>query len=163
VNAARNAERGTRNGARWAPGGQQYRRPFALQAVVLVAVACVGCSSHQRAEDFIPAEAAARRALEVYLQAWQRGHNAVEVPNTSPKVMGGDSLHAAGRKLEGFTVVGPAPGDAPRCFAVRLNLSGPSEELRERYVVIGLDPIWVFRYPDYEMLMHWDHSMPAKK
>jgi hypothetical protein len=130
---------------------------------LLLALAFVGCSSHHRNEDFVPAEAAARRALEVYLHAWQQGHHADEVPNTSPRVIGGDSLHAAGRKLEGFTVVGPAPGDAPRCFAVRLKLDGPAEEVRERYVVVGLDPIWVFRYPDYEMLMHWEHAMPAKK
>jgi len=133
------------------------------KAVLLIALTCVGCSSHQRAEDFVPAEAAARRALEVYLEAWQRGHGAVEVPNTSPRVMGADSLHATGRKLERFTVVGPTPSEAPRCFAVRLNLGSPTEEVRERYVVVGLDPIWVFRYPDYEMLMHWDHPMPAKK
>ena len=46
---------------------------------------------------------------------------------------------------------------------VRLVLAGPAEERRERYVVVGLDPVWVFAYPDYEMLMHWDHPMPAKK
>jgi hypothetical protein len=77
--------------------------------------------------------------------------------------MGADGNQAAGRKLEAYTILGPVAADAPRCFAVRLKLAGSRDEVRERYVVIGLDPLWVLRYDDYEMLLHWDHPMPPAK
>lgn len=120
-------------------------------------------SRRQRNEDFIPSEDAANRAVESYLTAWQRGDSVTPVPDTTPAVNGGDTLQSTGKKLESFTILGPVAADAPRCFAVRLKIAGSTEELRERYVVIGMDPLWVMRYPDYEMLLHWDHPMPPKK
>jgi len=130
-------------------------------AAVPALVAIPLLSRHQRYEDFIPAEDSARRALEAHLAAWQRGESVQPVANTSPAVMGADGLQAAGKKLEAYTILGPVAADAPRCFAVRLTVAG--EERRERYVVIGLDPLWVMRYDDYEMLLHWDHPMPPPK
>ena len=46
---------------------------------------------------------------------------------------------------------------------MNLTLGNPAAELRERYVVVGRDPVWVIRYDDYEMLTHWHHPMPADK
>ncbi len=133
-----------------------------VTVALLVAIAPV-FSRHQRNEDFIPSEDVAHRALESYLAAWQRGDPVSPVADTSPAVQGGDSVQAAGRKLDGYRILGPVAADAPRCFAVRLTLAGSREEQRERYVVIGIDPMWVMRYADYEMLLHWDHPMPAAK
>lgn len=133
--------------------------PLRSWIIALACVICLGCG--QRNQDFIPSEDTARHALEAYLTAWQNGDRSQTVAGTKPPVMSADGLLLAGRTLERFTVLGPAPGDAPRCFAVRLSLGNPKAELRERYVVVGLDPLWVFRYEDYEMLTHWDHKMPA--
>lgn len=130
--------------------------------VGLVAV-CVGCTGPPRAEDYIPSEDAARTALEAYLQSWARGETGTPVPNTSPAVEVADGLRLKGHTLVKYEILGPVPGDAPRCFAVKLALGNPTLELRERYVVLGLDPIWVWRYDDYLMITHWDHGMPADK
>ena len=73
-----------------------------------------------------------------------------------------DSHHKSGQKLAAFTVLGPTPGDAPRCYAVRLTLDNPREELRARFVVFGQDPLWVMRYEDYEMVMHWCDPAPGQ-
>ena len=129
----------------------------------MLIAAMLGCSSRQRNEDFVPDEKSARRALESFLSAWQQGNQNQAVPNATPAVMSGDSVHLAGRRLKEFAILGPVAADAPRCFAVRLVLDGPHEEKRERYAVLGLDPIWVMRYDDYEMIMHWDHAMPTAK
>ena len=67
------------------------------------------------------------------------------------------------RKLTAYSILGEVPSDAPRCFAVKLTLGNPTAEVRERYVVVGIDPIWVIRYEDYEMLTHWSHPMTADK
>jgi hypothetical protein len=129
----------------------------------LLLIAVLGCGGSQRNEDFIPSEAAARAALEAYLSAWKRGDKSPTVPDTQPPVLVADELRAKGRTLSEFAVLGLVPADAPRCFAVRLTLGNPREEMRERYVVVGADPIWVWRYDDYVMITHWEHAMPAEK
>ena len=140
---------------------------IAATAIFLITGAVVAIAPlfprHQRNEDFIPAEEPARQALDAFLAAWLRGGEVRPVANVSPSVMGADGNQAAGRKLEAYTILGPSAADAPRCFAVRLKLVGSRYEVRERYVVIGLDPLWVMRYDDYEMLLHWDHPMPPAK
>jgi hypothetical protein len=133
-----------------------------LIAALLGAVS-LGCSSHRRNEDFVPAEQTARGALESYLNAWKQGNMDQAVPGTRPVVMSGDSLHAAKRPLKEFTILGPVAADAERCYAVRLVLDEPREERRERYVIIGLDPLWVMLYDDYEMLTHWCNEPPTNR
>ena len=130
-------------------------------AALLLVAGCAGRGP--RAEDFVPPEDAARAALDAALAAWARGELKTPVPGTSPGVEVADGLRAKGRLLLKYEILGPVPADAPRCFAVRLTLGNPAEERRERYVVLGLDPVWVWRYEDYVMLTHWDHGMAAEK
>jgi hypothetical protein len=80
----------------------------------------------------------------------------------SPAVHLVDTQSQPGQKLAAFTVLGPTTGEAHRCYAVRLTLDNPREEVRARFVVMGLDPLWVIRYEDFETLAHWDHSMDTK-
>jgi hypothetical protein len=138
--------------------GHCLRIGFA-SAIVLMA----GCSRKQRNEDFVPREEAARVALQAYLQAWTAGSTTQAVPGTDPPVMVVDELRLKGRTLTGSKVLGPVPADAPLCFAVQLSLGNPAEEVRERYVVVGMDPLWVWRYDDYLMVTHWAHPMPDEK
>ena len=97
------------------------------------------------------------------MQAWSGGSTTQAVPDTSPPVMVVDELRLKGRTLKGYKVLGQVPADAPLCFAVQLSLGNPAEEVRERYVVVGLDPLWVWRYDDYLMVTHWSHPMPNEK
>jgi hypothetical protein len=132
-------------------------RPGVVWCWVVVAVAA-GCGGDGRAR-FVPAEAAAREALEAALRAWQDGQAPGPVAGTAPLVQVVDGHRRPGQRLQAFAVLGPAPGDGPRVFAVRLTLDGPREEQKVRYVVLGIDPLWVVRYEDYEMMAHWDHPM----
>lgn len=133
------------------------------RAAVLLILAVAGCGPSQKNEDFVPSEDAARGAIEAYLKAWAKGDTNQVVPGTSPAVSVVDDYRSKGRTLTEYTILGPVPADAPRCFAVRLTLGNPREEVRERYVVVGLDPVWVWRYDDYLMITHWEHPMPADK
>jgi hypothetical protein len=120
-----------------------------------------GCRSNN--QRFIPAEEAARRTLETALTAWQNGTVPPGlVQEASPAIQLVDTHHHPNQKLTAFTVLGPTTGDAHRCYAVRLTFDNPREEVRARFVVLGLDPLWVLRYEDYEMISHWDHAMPEK-
>jgi hypothetical protein len=130
----------------------------------VLAAACVGCGERSpRAEEFVPGEDAARAALDASLRAWRDGGAEARVPATGPAVESADGLRTRGRTLLKYDILGPVPADAPRCFAVRLTLGNPTQELRERYVVLGLDPVWVWRHEDFVMLTHWDHRMTAKR
>ncbi|MBI5760289.1 MAG: hypothetical protein HZA46_17375 [Planctomycetales bacterium] len=98
--------------------------------------------------------------MEATLSAWQSGEPAGTVPNTKPEVFVTDSHRRPDQKLEAFEILGPVPGNAPRCFAVKLKLVYPDAEERVRFVVVGIEPLWVFRQEDYDMLAHWEHPMP---
>jgi hypothetical protein len=113
-------------------------------------------------ERYIPSEDTAREALTAVLQAWQQGQGGEHLTDRLPTVEVVDSHRRPGQKLQGYAILGPVPGDSPRCFAVRLVLDAPHEEVKVRYVVLGLDPLWVMRYDDYEMMAHMDHPIPPR-
>lgn len=118
-----------------------------------------GCGD--RTPNYTPsvsvAEAAVRRALD----AWQAGESPGEIPNTQPVIHVVDVGRKPGQTLGGYRVLGETRGPSGRTFAVTLNLLNPPEDLKTQYIVVGIDPLWVFRQEDYELLSHWDHHMPA--
>lgn len=138
--------------------GRNHAIRVALLAGFLSAAGC-----RPNPQRFIPAEQAAQNTLESALKAWQAGLvPPCRVQDAAPAVEIIDTQHRPGQTLNEFTVLGPTPCDAPRCFAVRLTFDNPRQEVRARFVVLGLDPLWVMRYEDYEMVSHWDHPMPEK-
>jgi hypothetical protein len=133
-------------------------------AVAGLVVFAVGCSDSADVKRYYPAEDKARAALEAALIAWQSGQPSGAVPGAAnPSVQFVDSHHAPGRRLKSFEILGLAPGDGPRVFTVKLTLDGPTAEVKTRYVVFGLDPMWVMQHDDYDMLNHWDHPMKSGK
>jgi hypothetical protein len=133
-----------------------------LVAAGLVLVAA-GCSATDDPGRFYPPEDRARQALDAALTAWQQGAAPGTVPGTAnPRVEFVDSHNGPGRRLKAYTVLGLAPGDGPRVFTVQLALDGPAAEVRARYYVIGIDPVWVIRQEDYDMLNHWEHRHGPK-
>ena len=131
--------------------------------VAAALVTGLGCGRTPKNDDFVPHEQVARSALEAYLVAWSGGSKSPDVPGTNPPVSVVDELRLKGRTLTGYKILGQVPADAPVCFAVQLSLNNPPEERRERYVVIGIDPLWVWRYDDYVMITHWCQPMPASQ
>jgi hypothetical protein len=107
-----------------------------------------GCGlSHK---DYIPTKEKARKTLETALTAWQSGQPPGKIGSASPSVQVVDSGWKAGQKLSEFTILEEEPGDGPRWFSVRLRLENLKGELVVRYVVLGRDPIWVYREEDYK-------------
>ncbi len=110
---------------------------------------------------YVPSMALAEDAVRQGLDAWKAGQAPGEVPGTRPVVHVTDAGRKAGQLLESYRILGEARGSAGRTIAVVLRLTNPAEEVRVRYIVVGIDPLWVFRQEDYDLLMHWDHHMPA--
>jgi hypothetical protein len=124
-----------------------------IASLLLVAA---GCGDDRSAARFVPPSQTARQALESALSSWKEGRPAGKVAGTAnPQVILVNNCRQPEQTLERFTILGETAGEGPRCFAVRVKLQNPMEDQRLRFVVFGVDPIWVYRYEDYEMMIHW--------
>jgi hypothetical protein len=127
-----------------------------------VGAAICGCARQpEEANQFAPPPELARAAVEAVLIDWQAGRPPEQIDRLPATVQVVDQQREKGQELDEFEILGEAPGSAPRCFAVRLKLRSPEADLKVRYVVVGINPLWVFRQEDFDMLSHWDHPMPG--
>jgi hypothetical protein len=133
-------------------------RRLLISAALAVSLVAEGCGSSDGTARYIPAEQTARDAIVAGLNAWKGGAAAGEVAGTKPLVFVTDSYRDHSERLVDYEILGQVPGDVPRCFAVELRFDPPRKE-KTRYVVVGIDPLWVFRMEDYHLLAQWDHHM----
>ena len=126
------------------------------------AVVCCGCSRPPDPHRFIPASEQARAALEAVLVDWQAGLPCGMIERQSVHVYPIDNQRKKDQELSGFEILGEAPRSGVRCFAVRLTYQNPAGAESVRYVVHGIDPLYVYREEDFDLLNHWDHLMPAE-
>ncbi|MBX9623682.1 MAG: hypothetical protein K2X82_07695 [Gemmataceae bacterium] len=122
-------------------------------AFLVLAVLAAGCSRGGRVEDFTPPADNARKALDAALAHWRAGNPPGTVTGAVPAVEVLDGKWQGGQKLTAYEVVREEPGEAtgPRTFVVRLTTgTGPPQEVK--YLVVGIDPVWVYRDEDYQKL-----------
>lgn len=136
--------------------------------ILIVAVFCLGCSRESKTagDRYVPATELARHALEAVLVDWREGLEPGPIDRLAVGVRVVDKQRKRGQTLDEFEILGEAPTEAARCFAVRVKLSGPAAEEKVRFIIIGIDPLWVFRQEDYESLSQWScgkqEEEPAK-
>ena len=130
-------------------------------AIAIIGVASVlVCGCHDRTDDFKPRTELAEIALVRALEYWKSGKPAGEIPGSKPLIHVTDSNRNPKQALDEFKILGVTHGRSGRTYAVELSLKHPDENLKTEYIVVGIDPLWVFRREDFELLMHWDHRMP---
>lgn len=132
-------------------------RKLLLSSLLAICFAA-GCSSGKVAQ-YTPKEDRAQEALTAVLQAWQTDKPSAEMDGATIRVA--DSQRRKGQKLRSYEILGELPADAGRRYQVKLVLDNPAAETKAQYVVVGIDPLWVFRQEDYDMMTHWDHPMPT--
>jgi hypothetical protein len=126
------------------------RRKGAALAFALLLVASTGCSVGHSHSDYLPAEDKARQALETTLTAWQNGQKIGRIDAVSPPIEPVDNKWQAGQKLQGYEILqAETPDEGPSRFLVRLTMKTPPGKQEVRYVVVGIDPLWVYREEDY--------------
>jgi hypothetical protein len=59
-----------------------------------------------------------------------------------------DPAWSAGQKLSAFEIVEERKGDGPRFFTVKLTTSRGRQTVT--YVVLGIDPLWVYTEAEYK-------------
>lgn len=129
--------------------------------ITVAALTCFLLGCHDRTSDFTPPPKLAEAALTKALAAWQAGQPAGEIPDCKPAVHVTDNHKQRQRVLGKYRILGETVARSGRTYAVELTLKSPEEKVKAEYIVVGIDPLWVFRREDYELLMHWDHRMPT--
>jgi len=80
------------------------------------------------------------------------------IEGTSPAVHITDTFRRPDEALVDYHILGEVPSENPRCYAVDLRFT-PERVERARFTVTGIDPLWVFRLEDAQLLAHWEHNM----
>lgn len=120
-----------------------------------------GCQPKDRTKEFMPSETAAEQAVLGALESWKAGEPAGPIKGTEPPAHLIDTHRQPGQELVDYEILGPVGNSSQRSYAVRCAFQNPTEEKRLRFVIVGIEPLWVFRQEDYELLSHWDMVMPA--
>jgi hypothetical protein len=123
----------------------------------------VGCGAAEHGSDAltVPDIGPARAALVASLDAWKADTRGSGVVIGSRPAIGVVDSARADRPLIDYEVVGPLMvQEKVRPFSVRLVLGSPRETVTARYLVMGRDPLWVYRQEDFDLMIHWEHKMP---
>jgi hypothetical protein len=132
---------------------------------VLMAIGASGCGGRRAEgfERFIPPSATARVALTAVLDAWREGRPPEEGVGPKRNVHVVDKQRKSGQRLARYEILGEVIANKGRGFAVRLSFENPEEQPVVRFLVVGIEPLWVFRQEDFEMISHWMHPMDEEK
>jgi hypothetical protein len=119
-----------------------------------------GCGGRQAGyEQYVPPAGVARSAVASVLRAWVDGRPPTQAAATHPEVYVVDKQRRPGQRLTRYEILGDFAGEKARGVTVRMTMENPDEEGVVRYLVAGIDPVWVFRQEDFELISHWMHPM----
>lgn len=121
--------------------------------LLLASILFSGCAKTGDIKDYIPPEALARQALTTALDAWKSGKAPDQIGASKPGINVQDKQWSDGKKLTAYEIVGPTTGeDQNRRFTVKLSLEGASAPQETTYIVVGIDPLWVFSNESHQRL-----------
>jgi hypothetical protein len=130
-------------------------------AMSLLACLAAGCSN---SSAYAPSGHDSRQALEAVLTAWQNGKSPGTIETTSPPVHVVDSAWQGGQKLDRYSILSEEDQDGVKRYNVRLSLKDPRGERNATYVVMGREPVWVYREDDYQRMLNMDNNpSPARR
>jgi hypothetical protein len=126
----------------------------------LVLTLTVGCGGSPNGNATpLPDPSAARQAMNAALESWKVGRPTGHVEPGSPRIQLNDSFRKPGQILDRYEILGQIAGERAISFVVKATLSNPSEVETIRFLLLGTDPVIVFRQEDYELLSHFEHKM----
>jgi len=133
-----------------------------LLSAVCMVIVCSSCGADARPgpKARLPDPQLARRAVESSLGAWQLSADLATTSSPSPSIVFVDQQRRGGQRLRSFSLLGESESEGCRRFQVKLTLVDPEESKLVAYNVFGEDPIWVYRSEDFDMIMHWECSVP---
>jgi hypothetical protein len=116
------------------------------QILLFAGLALAGCGRSE--SEYLPTASGAKEAVQKALDAWKSAKPYGTVPDAKPQISVFEARWQQGKQLESFEVGEPLAGENPPKVPVKMKLSGEAEEI-DHYVVVGIDPLNVFREADY--------------
>ena len=133
-------------------------RPIRRSALVLLALIAPACGPSTN-----PSADAARTALATALDAWRDGKRPADLAGITPPVQVIDTVWVGGRELASYQIVGETPSESDKRFVVKLTYAAPPAMAEVVYIMVGSQPVSVFRDEDYARSMNMDNNPTPKK
>lgn len=130
-------------------------RPRALLPFLLATAALVGCGQGSAP---IPSAVEGREALRASLDAWKAGKPASSLAGGKPSIEAVDFEWKAGKVLSDYALGAEASGQGTQTFAATLTLKGQPTPKAVQYMVLGLDPIRIYRDEDFNRALNMDNA-----
>ena len=126
----------------------QIHMRTALAAFVVTALLMlIGCGGGNAPIRYEPLPGTARNAIDSALKTWKSG-TAFGPIDGKPGINVFDARWQSGKKLESYEILEKVSGSEHPQFKVRLKITSSAEEVNE-FLVVGIDPLLVFRDQDY--------------
>ena len=112
----------------------------------------------------LPSHDAARKALTGSLEAWKAGKPASTLAAEKPSIEAVDFEWKAGKILTDFTLGDESPGQGTQTLGATLTLKGEKAPKAVQYMILGLDPVRIYRDEDFRRALNMDNAPgPAAK
>jgi hypothetical protein len=125
-----------------------------LAGVIVSGIAC--------GRSAVPPADVARSALETALTAWRDGKKPADVAQASPPIQAVDNEWTTGRKLVSFEIGDEKPSETDKQFVVKLKFDKATKDEEVTYVIIGTDPVAVYREADFLRMLNMDNNPKSK-
>jgi hypothetical protein len=130
-------------------------RPLALLLFLIAPTALAGCGNGSAP---LPSTTASRQALQASLDVWKAGKPASGLSAEKPSIEVVDFEWKAGKVLTEYVIGDETPGQGTQTFSATLTLKGEPASKSVQYMVLGLDPIRIYRDEDFNRAMNMDNS-----
>ncbi len=124
-------------------------------------IALAGCGGGGPAP--LPSVADARQALQTALDAWKAGKPAASLQAEGAKIEATDFEWKAGKALIDYAVRGESTGEGTQTFDVTLTLKGDPGPKEVKYMILGMDPVHIYRDEDFTRAMNMDNNPATPK
>jgi hypothetical protein len=135
-------------------------RPLVLLLFLIAPVALAGCGDSPAP---LPSNAASRQALQASLDAWKAGKPASTLAAAKPSIEVVDFEWKAGKLLTDYAIGDETPGQGNQTISATLTLKGEPAAKSVQYMVLGLDPIRIYRDEDFTRALNMDNAPTVKK
>ncbi len=116
--------------------------------IAAIAMNTSGCGGDPTAK-YIPTADVAKAALQTALTTWQSGTPHGPIESSKPAINVFDLRWQEGQPLESFEILESLSGREHPSFNVKIKLAKQPEQTNV-YLVVGIDPLLIFRDVDYQ-------------
>ncbi len=128
--------------------------------VFLVVLSLAGCGGGSAP---LPSADAARQALSRSLETWKAGQPATSLAEKQPPIEFVDFEWKAGKVLVEYNLGADSSGQGTHSVAASIKLKGEATAKDVKYMILGTDPVHIYRDEDYNRAMNMEDSLVAPK